>query len=151
MKIVAPYFVTDESVHEYDTHDKVEREGYVPNDKKIDSFINTGMLMQNMRIGGEDYEIQGGESDFEADSIEFRNELTQDAENFAEQPLSQFLDKITAEEILADSENALKEREKTSKEKKLSRKKSDAEKIISSLDKGFGKLIDKLADAPKAE
>ena len=30
MKITAPYFVTEEAVHVHDTHDKVEREGYVP-------------------------------------------------------------------------------------------------------------------------
>ena len=85
MKITAPYFVTEESVHVYDTHDMVEREGYVPADKKIDTFIQTGMLLQNMQIGGPDYEIQGEESDFEADSLEFRDELTKDAENFDQQ------------------------------------------------------------------
>lgn len=138
MKIVAPYFVTEEAVHGYNPHDKVEREGYVPNDKKVQTFIETGLLMQNMRLGGEEYEIQGEESDFEADSLEFRDELTRDAENFNQQPLNQFMDKITAEEILSDADKTIEIKKRTSKNKKKDVSFEDS--VVSAITKGFDRI-----------
>lgn len=137
MKITAPYFVTEEAVHTYDIHDTVEREGYVPNDKKIDTFIETGMLMSNMRLGGEEYEIQGEESEFEADSPEFRDELTADAENFSERPLEQYMDKITANEILHDADLKQEYAEKAPKKKKEPK---IEDSVVKAITDGFNKI-----------
>lgn len=138
MRIIAPYFVTEEAVHTYDKHDKVEREGYIPNEKKIDIFLQSGMVTQNMHNGGDEYEIQGTESDFEPDSAEYLQELTTDAENYNEQPLEQFMDKITAEEILSDADKSIEIEKRTSKKKKKDVSFEDS--IVSAITKGFDRI-----------
>lgn len=149
MRIVAPYFVTEEAVHTYDTHDKVEREGYVSNEKKIDTFIQTGLVLQNMSItGGPEYEIQGGESDFEPDSPEYLEELTKDAENYNEKPLEQYMDKITAEEILSDADKTIETEKRTKKNKK--KEVSFEDSIVSAITKGFDR-IDKQPNKAESE
>ena len=138
MKIKAPYFFTEENVVLHDFHDKVERDGYVPNDKKIEIFLASGLVTQNMSRGGSEYEIQGGESDFEPDSPEFLEELTKDAENYNERPLEQYMDKITAEEVLSDAELTIETEKRTKKNKK--KEVSFEDSIVSAITKGFDRI-----------
>ena len=140
-----------EVVTVYDTHDMVERDGYVPNDKKIDTFIQTGMVLSSMHMGGDEYELQGAESDFEADTPEFREELTKDAESYDNPPLEQYMDKITAEETLATAELALKGRENQKKGGKRVSSETDTKEIVKAIKDGFSSLKTSAdsADSPK--
>ena len=79
MNIIAPYVSEDYSVHveEFkDTTDKVERSGYVSPEKKIKAYLESGTVLQSIRTGGEQYEIQGEETELDEDSPEFVEELT---------------------------------------------------------------------------
>ena len=85
--------------------DRVERGGYVPNEVRIQKFIDSGLVLFGQSAQGTgEYEIPGGESDYEADSDEYRDELEDEAENYNEAPLMQYIDKITAEEVLDNAE-----------------------------------------------
>lgn len=123
---------SDDVVFEHieDTHDNVERSGYVSPDKKIRSFIESGQLLQNYRASGDDYELQGEETELEPDSEEYRDELTKDAEKFDEDIMPQHLDKLSASEIL---DNADKEIKRASVKPKKQKETSD--KILEALDK----------------
>lgn len=107
MSIVPPYVTKDEKVRldiVKDATDVVERSGYVSPDKKIQSFIESGSLLQNIRTSGEEYDVQGGETDNEADSQEYVEELTKDAENYDGEVLPQFISTIEAVEKLDNIE-----------------------------------------------
>lgn len=133
-----------------DTHDRVERDGYRPNSEKVADFIATGNMANLSRVSDSDAELPAEESDFEADSEEFREELTKDAENFDEVPLLQHFDKIDACEILDEAEKTVEEREKLSKKPKVSRK-TDKEEIVEAIKEGFGSLKNnpERTDAPQ--
>lgn len=154
MKIYAPYASCEvEVVKEcgHSTIDKVERGGYRPNSEKIDDFISTGNIVSLSRSQDSEAELPSEESEFEPDSEEYRDELTKDAENFDEEPLPQFMDKLTAEEILDNSDKLLKEREKLASEKKLARKdkkKSDADKIVEAIERGFKNQAEHAGNPP---
>lgn len=131
--------------------DNVERGGYVSPDKKIETYIQTGMLLQNMHPSGDSYELQGTETDLEADSEEYRDELTADAESFDEQPLPQFVDKLSASEILSEADRALENASKAKGDDKSSKNADDASKRVSEAIESVLKAYDKLSkDASKA-
>lgn len=138
VSIVSPTFVEDEKVNVYSKIDRVERGGFVPNDKKIEQFIQSGVVGFD-RHGSGEYEIQESESDFEEDSPEFLEELTKQAEDFDEPPLAQHMDKLTAEEILSDSEKIIESRKEEAKKPKKNA--SDFEdSVVKAITKGFDVL-----------
>lgn len=103
ISIVPPYVTDNIKIrHEFfhDVTDLVERSGYISPDKKIQSFIDSGMILQGIRTAGEEYDVQGGETEAEADSPEYRDELTEDAENYQGECMPQFIDKISANEYV---------------------------------------------------
>lgn len=132
MNIIAPYvnYELDEA-NVYESIDKVEREGYIPNDKKIDSFVERGLVLTEMRDGVGEYELPSSESEFDEDSDEYLAELTKDAENYEEKPLLQHIDKLTAEEVLADAEKELSARK--SRKKKTNDETSERKAFLSDL------------------
>lgn len=117
MDIFAPYR-HEESDIKRKTYDNVERSGYIPNEKKIESFISSGLVLTEMRRGAGQYEIEESQSDYDSDTPEYLDELTKQAEAFDEKPLSQHLDKITCEEILDEADKALQSAMKSSKRNK---------------------------------
>lgn len=137
--IRCPTFISDEVVATYSKIDSVERSGYVPNDKKVESFMQTGSI-SSLSSGGE-YEIDEEESDFEADSPEYLEELEKDATKFIEnnEPLSQFMDKITAVEILNDADKKI-ESEKRTRASKKQASASKEDSIIKAITEGFNRV-----------
>lgn len=109
--------------------DRVERGGYVPNDKKIESFIESGTVLMNQRRGQGEYEIGESESDFEEDSPEYLEELEKEAIDYMEKnpPLNQFLDKVSANEILDEADKKMSDSDKASKRETKTRKEAKAE------------------------
>lgn len=152
--IVNPYKSKDKKVYSevgLSRIDNVERGGYVSPEKKIETYISTGMLLQNMHPSGDNYEIQGTETDLEADSEEYREELTSDAESFDEQPLPQFVDKLSASEILSEADRALENASKAQVDDKSSQKANEASERVSEAIESVLKAYDKLSkDASKA-
>lgn len=145
MNIVAPYKQTllDSKVT-YSHIDNVERAGYVSNEQKITAFINQGLVLTEFRANSSEFDIPEQESEFESDSQEFLDELTRQAEEFDEKPLLQHLDKITAEETLKDAELSLNFAQKEAeKQSKRSKKQSDTDKIVASIEKGFESVKEK--------
>lgn len=135
MRIIAPYCSSEiEVIKECGLAevDSVERFGFVPNEEKISTFIESGMVLMNQRQGVGEYEIQGGESDFEPDSVEYRDELTREAEEFDQQPLLQSIDKIEAEEILDNAEKRIVAK-KRAREKRVRDKSNEIEISDSSI------------------
>lgn len=116
----------------YSNIDTVERGGYIPNDKKIESFINSGLVLTEMRRGAGEYDIAESESDFEEDSPEYLEELTRQAEDYKEKPLAQFMDKITAVECLATAENQIHQSERN-KAKPKRAEKSEGDRIVEAI------------------
>lgn len=111
ISIVPPYVTDRKEIRlecNLDDTDVVERSGYVSPDKKIQSFIESGTLLQGIRTSGEEYDVQGGETDAESDSPEYVEELTQDAENYDGECMPQFIDKLSANDYV---DNKLKESE----------------------------------------
>lgn len=132
MTIVNPYRTCDVDIIKECGHsriDNVERAGYVSPDKKIQTFIESGQLLQNYRTGGDEYELQGEETELDPDSPDYAEELTSDAEKLGE-PLPQFLDKISAMETLDNAEKSLEKADKASNNDKSLK---DAEKANSRL------------------
>lgn len=137
VSIISPTFVEDEKVNVYSKIDRVERAGFVPNDKKIEQFIQSGVVGFD-RHGGGEYEIQESESDFEEDSPEFLEELTKQAEDFDELPLAQHMDKLTAEEILSDTEKTMESQKREPKKSKNGDTFEDS--VVKAITKGFDVL-----------
>lgn len=137
VSIISPTFVEDEKVNVYSKIDRVERAGFVPNDKKIEQFIQSGVVGFD-RHGGGEYEIQESESDFEEDSPEFLEELTKQAEDFDNPPLAQHMDKLTAEEILSDAEKTMESRKREPKKSKNGDTFEDS--VVKAITKGFDVL-----------
>lgn len=136
MNIIAPYR-SDESdkKHIYSRFDKVEREGFVSNEQKIEAFINQGMVLTEYHGTSAEYDIGEEESDFESDSPEFIDELTNQALEDSRPPLIQHLDKITALESLENAEKTIEESESRRKNKKTDV--SDSEKVVNAIKEGF--------------
>lgn len=137
--IRCPTFISDEVVGTYSKIDSVERSGYVPNDKKVEAFMQTGSISA-LGNGGE-YEIEEAESEFEADSPEYLEELEKDATDFIEknEPLSQFMDKITAVEVLNEADKKIESDKRTRASKKqASASKEDS--IIKAITEGFDRV-----------
>lgn len=135
MRIIAPYCSSEIGVIKecgLSQVDSVERSGFVPNEEKISTFIESGMILMNQRQGIGEYEIQGGESDFDPDSVEYRDELTREAEEFDQQPLLQSIDKIEAEEILDNAEKQIVAK-KRAREKRVRDKSNEIEISDSSI------------------
>lgn len=135
VSIIAPYRSGEvEIIKECDLSalDRVERGGYVPNEVRIQKFIDSGMVLFGANgQGAGEYEILGSESDFEADSEEYRDELEAEAENYKEAPLMQYMDKITAEEVLDNAEKALRASEEAKKDTKHDRATEQANETAS--------------------
>ncbi|MCM1320728.1 MAG: hypothetical protein NC041_04205 [Bacteroides sp.] len=87
-----------------DQTDEVERSDYVSPDKKIESFIHSGVLLQNMNASGGSYELDGSETEADPDSPAYREELERDAESLKGSPLPQHFDKIDALEVVESIE-----------------------------------------------
>lgn len=103
ISIVPPYVTDDKFVRlecGLDDTDVVERSGYVSPEKKIKSYIETGVILQGIRTSGEEYDVQGGETDAEQDSQEYVDELTEDAEKYDGECMPQFIDKISANDYV---------------------------------------------------
>lgn len=153
MNIVPPYVSNELDIHYEPASsalDKVERSGFVPPEKKIESFVNSGTLLQNYRAGGDSFELEGGESEFEEDSPEYREELTNDAENFDSPVLPQYMDVLSASEKMADLMNKADSEnfERTEKIKKQNAKKIEDDGVLSKLaDSVASKVIEKSAEA----
>lgn len=137
--IRCPTFISDEVVGIYSKIDSVERSGYVPNDKKVEAFLSNGSV-SGLSSAGE-YEIEEEESDFEADSHEYLEELEKDATKFIEEnePLSQFMDKITAVEILSEADKKI-ESEKRTRASKKQASASKEDSIVKAITEGFDRL-----------
>lgn len=137
--IRCPTFISDEVVGTYSKIDSVERSGYVPNDKKVEAFMQTGSI-SSLSSGGE-YEIEEEESEFESDSPEYLEELEKDATKFMEEnePLSQFMDKITAVEILSEADKKI-ESEKRTRASKKQASASKEDSIIKAITEGFDRV-----------
>lgn len=151
MKIVAPYSSCEVEVIKecgLSSVDSVERAGYVSPDKKIETFLESGQLLQNMRAGGDSYEIEGTETELEPDSSEYIDELTKDAENYDEEVMPQHFDKMDAMEILDSADKKAEIASKKRKGDKTPKSEKDAftarldgleDKIVGAIDKGFNK------------
>lgn len=113
-----------------DKTDLVERSGYVSPDKKIESFIESGQLLQNYRASGSDYELQSEELEMDSDSDEYVEYLTNESENYSEQVMPQFIDKISANEILNEADKKIDVLKNAPKPKK-----SDSKKALETLEK----------------
>lgn len=103
ISIVPPYVTDDKFVRlecGLDDTDVVERSGYISPDKKIMSYIETGVILQGIRTSGEEFDVQGGETDAEQDSQEYVDELTEDAEKYDGECMPQFIDKISANDYV---------------------------------------------------
>lgn len=158
MKLVPPYVTRDVVItleKKGSQIDEVERAGYVSPDKKIQSFIESGQLLQDYRGNSEEFDIEGSESDFESDSPEYADELTHDAENYSGEIMPQFIDKITANEIVAEYGNKQEmndvERFKAESYKKA--KQSEDDSLLAKLSDSVAKeILKKTADAePKGK
>lgn len=152
MDIHAPYRTSEVEVLKecnLSSTDEVERGGYVSPDKKIETFLQTGQLLQNYHAGGDDYEMQGDESDFEADTEEYRDELTNDAETYDEEPLPQFMDKLTAVETLDEADKRLENATKQKRRDKTRESENDASKAF--LDGLESKIVSGIQKGIKAE
>lgn len=142
MNIVPPYVSCEIEVMKecnLDKHDKVERDGYRPPSEKVDDFIKTGNILALSRYTDGDAELPSEESEFEPDSEEYREELTKDAEEFDEAPLAQYVDKISAQEILDEADKKIEASEKLSKKRKKVSQSPEA-KIVDAIQKGFNQL-----------
>lgn len=138
MSIIAPYRSTEESICYdviTDNTDVVERSGYISPDKKIESFIESGQLLQNYRTSGEEFDVQGGETDAEPDSQEYVDELTHDAENYDGPMMPQFIDTLSAVEKVDDIEKNFHAEELASDSelKEIKRAKADRKEFIEEL------------------
>lgn len=108
------------------TTDLVERGGYVSPDVRIKQFMDNGNVLPSS--GGSGYEIPGVETDLDPSSDEYVDELHSDAENFKEEVMPQFIDKISAVEVVKRVENDLEMSSKAGKKQP-----TDNEKLISSI------------------
>lgn len=88
-----------------DYFDEVERGGYVSPDKKIQSFLQTGSVPTTS--GGSDFELQSEEVDMESSSDEYIELLHNEAESFDEEVMPQFIDKLSAVEVLDKADKKL--------------------------------------------
>lgn len=152
MNIVAPYSSDElDKKHEYSKVDHVERGGYIPNDKKIEEFISSGLALVQMRRGAGEYEIPEEESDFEEDSPEYLEELERQAEEYKEPPLMQHIDKMTAEEVLESADKALKQAELDEVEKKHQPKSKDANtRLVEALERN-SKALERVTNKAESE
>lgn len=137
--IVNPYF-TKKCVFEVieDYHDEVERQGYVSPDKKIQSFLQNGTVPATS--GGSDYELQQEELECEIDSDEYIETLTREAENFDKPLMPQFVDKLSASEILNEADKYVIGKEFEAKEKKKNAKVDKTDTVIDALKKIESKI-----------
>lgn len=130
MSIVPPYVTKSDLIRleiVKDDTDIVERSGYVSPDKKIQAFIESGQLLQNYRTNGEEYDVQGGETDNEPDSAEYVEELTADAENYDGICMPQFVDTLTALEKVDNIEKEFLSNELASDSEIQNRKRAKKE------------------------
>lgn len=130
ISIVSRYRSEDVYESIKDKSDLVERSGYVSPDKKIESFIESGQLLQNYRASGSDYELQSEELEMDSDSDEYVEYLTNESENYSEQLMPQFIDKISANEILNEADKKIDVLKNAPKPKK-----SDSKKALETLEK----------------
>lgn len=149
MNIVCPYKSDElDKKNKYDTHDMVERDGFVSNERKIESFIETGMVLTEYHANASEYDIPEEESEYEQDTPEYLEELTKQAENYKETPLLQHLDKITAEEVLAEADLALERASKVNTQKKP---KDASERLIEALERNSKAIAESAKKSAKAE
>lgn len=146
ISILAPYRSEAKEIRQecnLSTIDVVERSGYVSPEKKIEAYVQSGSILQNIRTNGEEFDVQGGETENEPDSDEYVDELTQDAENCTDEPLPQFIDKITAVEKLESVEKTLtsNESERKASSKKRKSEQEEKEKFISDFSNSLAKAI----------
>lgn len=130
MELYAPYRNCEVEVMKecgLSRFDNVERAGYIRPEDRIKTFIETGQLLQSSALGGE-YDIQGTETDSEPDSPEYVEELEKEAEDFNEAPLAQYMDKLTASEILAEADRELSNASKSVERDKTRKTEKDASK-----------------------
>lgn len=131
ISIIPPYVSDSDEIRLdiiTDEIDVVERSGYISPDKKIQEFINSGTILQNYRTGGEEYDMQGSETENEPDSVEYVEELTQDAENYTEEPLPQFVDVLSAVEKVDNIEKQFRQSELATESEKKERTKAKKER-----------------------
>lgn len=146
MTIVSPYRSGDVEILiecNLSQEDKVERSGYIRPEVKIKSYLETGQLLQNYRPGGAEYDIQGEETDLDEDSPEFADELTEDAENFTQSPLPQFIDKMSAVETLNEFEQTFEQHssEAEAKTKKATAEENERKKSLKELGDTIAKSV----------
>lgn len=130
ISIVSRYRSEDVYESIQDKTDLVERSGYVSPDKKIEAFIESGQLLQNYRASGSDYELQSEELEMDSDSDEYVEYLTNESENYSDQVMPQFIDKISANEILNEADKKIDVLKNAPKPKK-----SDSKKALETLEK----------------
>lgn len=133
MNIVAPYRTAEiEIMKECNLSriDKVERSGYIRPEDRIETFIQTGMMLQEFHGNPSEFDLQGTETENEPDSREYVEELEEDAEKFEASPLLQHFDKIDACEILQNGENELKNAQIESKRDKTRKDEKDVSKAF---------------------
>lgn len=151
VKIVPPSVQKFKPKNDYSKIDNVERAGYVANYEKIDTFINTGMLLMDYHANSSEYDIPESESDFEQDTPEYLEELTKQAEDFDSPPLMQHFDKITAEEVLDNADKVMKMSEKVDSKKTKKSEKSDAMAIKEAIKEGFSEINSTLKNSEPSQ
>lgn len=111
-----------------DYFDQVERAGYISPDKKIEAFLSTGSVPSTS--GGSDYELDQEEVDLDPSSDEYVEVLHKEAEEFTAPIMPQFVDKLSAVEILDQADKVLDAQKKAPKPEKKS---DNSEKVLSTL------------------
>lgn len=161
MKILAPYRSTEKTAPELhfeklSQDDNVERAGYVPAEKKIQSYMESGLLLQNYRGSSQEYDYEGVETDTDPDSPEYVEELGEDSEKDGLTPLPQFNDRMQlleqATELQTRLETSTEERKRETQTRKSSSVKEKAfiETLSSSVAKGVADAIETKASAEGA-
>lgn len=151
ISIVSPYKTADVEICQecnLSGIDEVERSGFVSPDKKIQEYIRSGMVLQSIRTGGEEFDVQGGETDAEPNSPEFYDELTADAENYDGSPMPQFIDKISALETVDNAEKTFTANE-AERNSETSKRKSEADKQKKYIDEMTTSLASKINKGEK--
>lgn len=126
MQILAPYRASLKAKELHCEHlsqeDKVERTGYIPAEKKIQSYIESGLLLQNYRGNSQEYDYEGGETELDPDSPEYLEELTTDADKDSLSPLPQYNDRMelleqadTLQKRIIDRDNAKRDKTRNAK------------------------------------
>lgn len=138
MTILAPYRSSLKTAPELHAEtlsqeDDVERAGYISAEQKIQSFMDSGTLLQNYRGNSQEFDYDGGETDADPDSPEYLEELTADSEKDDLAPLPQFNDRIELLEQAASLQKRFNEAETAKRDKTRNAEKAEEKDFLHGL------------------